>query len=39
VGKLGMLVLKERVGALVDRVKLKLVDVVVFPAASVAVAV
>jgi hypothetical protein len=34
-----MLLLKLNVGALVDRVRLKLVDVVVFPAMSVAVAV
>jgi hypothetical protein len=39
VGRLGVLVLRERVGTLVERVKLKLLDVVVFPAMSVAVAV
>ena len=39
VGKVGVLLLKLSVGALVDRVKLKLVDVMVFPAMSVAVAV
>ena len=39
VGRVGVLVLKERVGTLVERVKLKPVDVVLFPAASVAVAV
>ena len=39
VGKVGVLLLKLSVGALVERVKLKLVDVVVFPAMSVAMAV
>jgi hypothetical protein len=39
VGKVGVLLLKLSVGALVDRVKLKLLDVVVFPAMSVAMAV
>jgi hypothetical protein len=39
VGKVGVLLLKLSVGALVDRVRLKLVDRVVFPAMSVAVAV
>jgi hypothetical protein len=39
VGKLGVLLLRMRVGAVVERVKLKDVDVVEFPAMSVAVAV
>jgi hypothetical protein len=39
VGRVGVLLLKLSVGALVDRVRLKLVDVVVFPAMSVAMAV
>ncbi len=39
VGRLGVLLLRMRVGRLVDRVKLKDVEVLVFPAMSVAVAV
>jgi hypothetical protein len=39
VGRVGVLLLKLSVGALVDRVRLKLLDSVLFPAMSVAVAV
>jgi hypothetical protein len=39
VGKVGVLLAKLSVGALVDRVRLKLLDSVLFPAMSVAVAV